>query len=183
MTPSHALATLAVAGLALAATAAPASAQEVTVKDARGDVWGSVDAITATPSPAIKEGDISKAVVRHEGDRAQVRIGFAKLARKGAYAQYAVKFQGSSGNVVREVLVETSKRDRSGVLRVFNAQGQPVETFRTLNRYRDIAVHPDQRTFYLATDPSGNVRDAAGELTPKLENPGSILELKYTGAN
>ena len=64
-----------------------------------------------------------------------------------------------------------------------SAQGQPVETFRTLNRYRDIAVHPDQRVFYLATDPTGNVRTAAGEFAPKLENPGSILEFKYTGAN
>ena len=62
-----------------------------------------------------------------------------------------------------------------------SAQGQPVETFRTINRYRDIAVHPDQRVFYLATDPSGNVRTATGELTSKLENPGSILEFTYTG--
>jgi len=127
VTPSHALATLAVAALALVAGAAPAGAQEVTVPDARGDVWGAADATTATPSPAIKAGDITKAVVRYEDDRAKVRIGFAKLVRKGAYAQYAVKFQGSRGNVVREVLVEAGKRDRSGVLRVFNAHGRPVE--------------------------------------------------------
>jgi PQQ-dependent dehydrogenase (s-GDH family) len=62
-----------------------------------------------------------------------------------------------------------------------SAQGQPVETFRTINRYRDIAVHPDQRVFYLATDPAGSMRNAAGEMTSKLENPGSILEFIYTG--
>lgn len=62
-----------------------------------------------------------------------------------------------------------------------SAAGAPVETFRTVNRYRDIAVHSDQRTFYLATDPSGSVRTATGALTSKLENPGSILELKYAG--
>jgi PQQ-dependent dehydrogenase (s-GDH family) len=61
--------------------------------------------------------------------------------------------------------------------------GNPVETFRGLNRYRDIAVHPDQRVFYLATDSAGNVRDAAGQLTSKLENPGSILEFTYAGPN
>jgi PQQ-dependent dehydrogenase (s-GDH family) len=62
-----------------------------------------------------------------------------------------------------------------------SAQGQPVETFRTINRYRDVAVHPDQRVFYLVTDPTGNMRNAAGEMTSKLENPGSILEFTYTG--
>ena len=61
--------------------------------------------------------------------------------------------------------------------------GPPVETFRTLNRYRDIAVHPNQRVFYLATDPSGSVRNDAGQLTSALANRGSILEFSYTGAN
>jgi PQQ-dependent dehydrogenase (s-GDH family) len=63
-----------------------------------------------------------------------------------------------------------------------SAAGPPVETFRTLNRYRDIAVHPNQRVFYLATDPSGTVRDEAGRLTSALANPGSILEFTYTGS-
>jgi glucose/arabinose dehydrogenase len=62
-----------------------------------------------------------------------------------------------------------------------SVSGPPVETFRTLNRYRDIAVHPNQRVFYLATDPSGNVRDEAGQLTSALANRGSILEFTYTG--
>jgi hypothetical protein len=35
--------------------------------------------------------------------------------------------------------------------------------------------------FYLATDPTGSMRNAAGEMTSKLENPGSILEFTYTG--
>jgi PQQ-dependent dehydrogenase (s-GDH family) len=56
----------------------------------------------------------------------------------------------------------------------------PVELFATANRYRDIAVTPDGRTFYLATDPEGPSRDAAG--SPRaLANPGSILEFSYTG--
>jgi PQQ-dependent dehydrogenase (s-GDH family) len=63
-----------------------------------------------------------------------------------------------------------------------SVQGPPVETFRTLNRYRDIAVHPDQRTFYLATDASGRVVDTSGALTPALANPGSILAFTYDGA-
>ena len=56
----------------------------------------------------------------------------------------------------------------------------PTELFRSANRYRDIALNPDGRTFYLATDPSGPNRDASGAVIQKLANPGSILEIKYT---
>ena len=56
----------------------------------------------------------------------------------------------------------------------------PTELFRSANRYRDIAINPDGRTFYLATDPSGPNRDASGAVVQKLANPGSILEIKYT---
>ena len=56
--------------------------------------------------------------------------------------------------------------------------GPPSELFPTANRYRDIAVNPDGLTFYLATDPEGPNRDAAGSARG-LANPGSILEFKY----
>jgi PQQ-dependent dehydrogenase (s-GDH family) len=56
----------------------------------------------------------------------------------------------------------------------------PVELFPTANRYRDIALNPDGRTIYLATDTEGPNRDASG--SPRgLANPGSILEFKYAG--
>jgi PQQ-dependent dehydrogenase (s-GDH family) len=58
----------------------------------------------------------------------------------------------------------------------------PVEVFKTTNRYRDIAVHPDQRVFYLATDPTGRTADATGAPTQVLANPGSILEFVYQDA-
>ena len=61
-----------------------------------------------------------------------------------------------------------------------SVQGPPSELFKAANRYRDIALNPDGRTIYLATDVSGPSRDAAGVVTQKLANPGSILELKYT---
>jgi len=58
--------------------------------------------------------------------------------------------------------------------------GAPAEVFPTANRYRDIALNPDGRTIYLATDPEGPNRDASG--SPRgLANPGSILEFTYTG--
>ena len=56
----------------------------------------------------------------------------------------------------------------------------PIELFPTANRYRDIALNPDGRTFYLATDPEGPNRDTSGQ--PRtLANPCSILEFTYTG--
>jgi PQQ-dependent dehydrogenase (s-GDH family) len=59
--------------------------------------------------------------------------------------------------------------------------GQPIETFTTANRYRDIALGPDRRTFYLATDMVGPSRGASGRATQTLANPGSVLEFTYTG--
>jgi hypothetical protein len=58
--------------------------------------------------------------------------------------------------------------------------GQPIEMFTTANRYRDIALGPDRRTFYLITDVSGPFRDAGGTVTQTLANPGSVLEFRYT---
>jgi hypothetical protein len=59
-----------------------------------------------------------------------------------------------------------------------SVQGPPSELFKAANRYRDIALNPDGRTIYLATDPTGPSRSASGGTQP-LANPGSILELKY----
>ena len=126
MTRTHVLATVLVA-CALAAPAAPAGAKQITVKDSRGDVWREPDTVNAAPAPKIRSGDITKAVIAHDGARASVRIVFKRLARKGAYTQVAVRLQGSKGRVVREVLVESSRRTRNGVVRVFNANGRPVE--------------------------------------------------------
>jgi PQQ-dependent dehydrogenase (s-GDH family) len=55
----------------------------------------------------------------------------------------------------------------------------PVEVFKTTNRYRDIAVHPDRRTFYLVTDPAGRTSDDTGTPTQTLANPGSVLAFTY----
>jgi PQQ-dependent dehydrogenase (s-GDH family) len=61
-----------------------------------------------------------------------------------------------------------------------SAQGAPVELFRSANRYRDIALNPDGRILYVATDVSGPTRNAAGVVSQALANPGSILEFTYT---
>ena len=61
--------------------------------------------------------------------------------------------------------------------------GNHEELFRTGNRYRDIAMGPDQRTFYVVTDNDGLGRstDPSGASIRTFANPGSILEFRYTG--
>lgn len=60
-------------------------------------------------------------------------------------------------------------------------QEPPTELFKSGNRYRDVALNPNGRTLYLATDVTGPSRNAAGIVTQTLANPGSILEFTYTG--
>jgi PQQ-dependent dehydrogenase (s-GDH family) len=59
--------------------------------------------------------------------------------------------------------------------------GPNEELFRTANRYRDLAIAPDARTFYFATDPEGLGRttDMTGASVLTYANPGAILEFKY----
>jgi len=62
-----------------------------------------------------------------------------------------------------------------------SAMGVPIEYFKTTNRYRDLAVGPDQRTFYIVTDNEGRTTDATGTPVRTVANPGAILEFKYVG--
>ncbi|WP_167138151.1 glucose/sorbosone family PQQ-dependent dehydrogenase [Diaminobutyricimonas sp. TR449] len=65
------------------------------------------------------------------------------------------------------------------------ADGQSVgdsePLWRTVNRYRDTAIHPDGTTVYVATDIGGLARGTDGDATDQLENPGSILVFHYDG--
>jgi PQQ-dependent dehydrogenase (s-GDH family) len=59
--------------------------------------------------------------------------------------------------------------------------GEPVRYFKTQNRYRDLVVSPNGTGFYISTDNAGPTTTSAGRATTTLENPGSILEFRYTG--
>ena len=48
-----------------------------------------------------------------------------------------------------------------------HAAGEPLAYFRTENRYRDVLVHPDGRTIFVATDATSRT------------HPGSILAFTY----
>ena len=53
--------------------------------------------------------------------------------------------------------------------------GEPVPLWRTVNRYRDLAVDADGRTVYVATDPAGRTLDIAGRPAAAPADPGAIL--------
>ena len=59
--------------------------------------------------------------------------------------------------------------------------GELITYFKARNRYRDLAIDPDGIHIYVATDNEGRVVDNSGALTRELQNPGSILEFKYSG--
>jgi PQQ-dependent dehydrogenase (s-GDH family) len=70
----------------------------------------------------------------------------------------------------------TSLKD-GAVHRVSGASGDEV-VFRTVNRYRDLAISADGRAFYIATDSSGETRASDGSPTQALEHRGAILEFR-----
>src|SRR5204862_1553186 len=52
--------------------------------------------------------------------------------------------------------------------------------FKTVNRYRDVAVKPDGRALFVATDVEGSPTiDMSGKPTRKVQHSGSILEFLY----
>ena len=76
---------------------------------------------------------------------------------------------------------------RGSLYRVpLSADGQsasgPIERyFQTNNRYRDLAISPDGRTIYIATDPGGLHETLDGGVSDKVANAGAILVFTYTG--
>lgn len=61
------------------------------------------------------------------------------------------------------------------------AAGPPMRYFQSQNRYRDVTVHPNGRTIYVATDVSGVVEAEGGGPTSALEHKGAILAFTYVG--
>jgi mono/diheme cytochrome c family protein len=58
----------------------------------------------------------------------------------------------------------------------------PIERyFQSENRFRDVAIGPDNKTIYVATDTGGLAEALGGGTTTTMHNPGSILVFTYTG--
>ena len=83
------------------------------------------------------------------------------------------------------LLVTTLKRGSLYVLPLSAdgkaAAGHFSRYFQSENRYRDLAVSPDGRTIYIATDNSGLAEALAGGATGTMQDPGAILVFRYVG--
>jgi PQQ-dependent dehydrogenase (s-GDH family) len=83
------------------------------------------------------------------------------------------------------LLVTTLKRGSLYVLPLTAngkaAGGHFSRYFESENRYRDLAISPDGRTLYIATDNSGFVEALAGGATSTMADPGAILVFTYVG--
>lgn len=83
------------------------------------------------------------------------------------------------------LLITTLKRGSLYVLPLTvdgqRAAGKMTRMFRSQNRYRDTAVHPNGRTIYVATDSSGLAESDSGGVTTNMQDRGSILAFTYEG--
>ena len=61
-------------------------------------------------------------------------------------------------------------------------QGETKELFKTTNRYRDLTIAANKRTFYVVTDSTGVTSGPTSGSTQTLDNPGAVLEFTYAKA-
>lgn len=118
--------TLLVAAVTAVATvlpAAAASADQLALKDPRGDVWGQQGNAAAVRAPNVKVGDLTRAVVHNTRSTVTVVLRFVDIARAGRYAQYDVVVQSKATMVRRELLLEAGPGRWKGVMRVFHHNG------------------------------------------------------------
>jgi len=58
--------------------------------------------------------------------------------------------------------------------------GNPIRYFNTVNRYRDVIVAPDNKSFYVLSDDRNATQTLDGsESTKTLDNPGTVLYFKW----
>ncbi|MEV4347812.1 glucose/sorbosone family PQQ-dependent dehydrogenase [Actinoplanes sp. NPDC049596] len=67
---------------------------------------------------------------------------------------------------------------KNGAVYRVDGAGGTQTLWRTVNRYRDLAIGADGRTFFVATDSAGATNDLGGKPTEKLADPGAILEFR-----
>ena len=115
-----------------------------------------------------------------ENDYDLGRIGSATIAPAGIDYYAGTAIPGWNNSLLVLSLIRGAVYRLSLAPDGKSVKEPPVELFKAATRYRDIALNPDGRTLYLATDPSGPSRNLAPG-SQGLANPGAILEFKYTG--
>ncbi len=114
------------AALVLALPTVPAAAEQVTVRDARGDVVrveeGGGNPVSA---PAARVGDVVRTTFRHDATRVVVRTRFVALTRSGRRLTVWVDVQDRPGRVWY-VGVQAGPRDRGGKTILMDAKGRDL---------------------------------------------------------
>jgi aldose sugar dehydrogenase len=87
-------------------------------------------------------------------------------------------------NWKNSLLIPSLKRGRIYRLKLDNTGkkivGDTIQYFYSPNRYRDIAIHPDGKTFYVITDEAGRTSGPDGRTAvASLQNPASIFKFTY----
>jgi aldose sugar dehydrogenase len=82
------------------------------------------------------------------------------------------------------LLIPSLKRGRIYRLKLDNTGkkivGDTIQYFYSPNRYRDIAIHPDGKTFYMITDEAGRTSGPDGRtVVTSLANPAAIFKFTY----
>ncbi|MGZ8738099.1 MAG: hypothetical protein ACXWW7_13115 [Nocardioides sp.] len=104
----------------------PAAAEDLTQVDVRGDMWAVSEGGAVVPSPDTSQGDVTRARVSYRGNRVVVLLRFVDLAKRGAYAQYALLLEGKDRRT-REVVVEAGPKHWAGRVLVFKPHGDLVD--------------------------------------------------------
>jgi PQQ-dependent dehydrogenase (s-GDH family) len=106
-------------------------------------------------------------------------VGLSSLAYYGGRGETGIPGWDSV------LLLTTLKRGSLYVLPLDATRQQaagPIHRYlQSENRYRDVAMHRDGRTLYIATDSGGLVEALGGGSTSNLENRGAILAFRYLG--
>lgn len=99
---------------------------------------------------------------------------------------YVPADQGAFAGWRNSLLVTSLKNGALYCLRLTqdggSVQGDITQFFKTTNRYRDLALSPDHRTVYIATDRLGLAGPQFGPPTEQLANPGAILAFTVAGS-
>lgn len=106
--------------------APPALGDDVSVQDARGDMWFIVEGSTdPDPAPGARIGDFVRSTFRHAQSRVIVRSKFAELERTGRRFTMWTDLQAGNG---KEWFagVQMTPRDRNGSTTIFTGTGADI---------------------------------------------------------
>ena len=121
------LSALAVAAGLVVATGGVASAQTLTVNDARGDVHSlSGDSSTPVAEPDVKNGDILRTVLRHNRGRISARVKFADVNRTGDMRGDVMRIRTNEG-ITRDVSITAGPHMWRGTAEMSRPNGNTVK--------------------------------------------------------